>query len=285
MKFRIPKCSGFFVCPDMIQSLHMPLMTYDEYESLDPRPKKPYPFSIQSDHNALYYFGEGHSYDPYNEQWVEEKIFWQSFLKATEGQKRIVFVEGRKRSVINTEEQAILTDGGMGLATYLAHQEGIDTFCPEPDRTYEKNELIKQFSKEEVQYYYFARVVGQWNRKQEPRPDFEEYINGFLERDKNDSKWTDFDFSLNHMKEVHTVLFERDFDEHDNDFFYNVTNPVKLVTTINKVSRASTEIRDKYIVEQIQKYMNAGYSIFIQFGATHAVMQESLLKELFCINL
>lgn len=155
----------------MIQLNIMLLMTYEEYKKF--KHSTPYAFSIPCGTNILYYFGERHSYDPAHEEWVAEKIFWQQFLKATQEHKRIVFVEGGKRPVGESEEKSISTDGGMGFITYLAHQADIDTYCPEPNRSYERQELLRQFSKEESQYYYFARVVGQWNRKQEPKPNFE----------------------------------------------------------------------------------------------------------------
>ena len=65
----------------------------------------------------------------------------------------------------------------------------------------------------------------------------------------------------------------------DTDFFSKVSNPTKDMSVINAVSRASSTIRDTYIVEQICKYVADGYSIYLQLGCTHAVMQESLLRE------
>lgn len=253
-------------------------MSFEEYAAS--RHPTPYTFSIQSGSSCLYYFGERHSYDPTHEEWDIEKKFWQSFLNDTEGKKRMVFVEGTRRTSAADEASAILNDGGMGLITYLAHQENIDTYCPEPDRTYERSELLKHFSKEESQYYYFARIVGQWNKRQEPRPDFEEYINDFLQKDKRTTGWTDFDFSIEHMKKIHTALFHKEFDKNDVKFFNTICRPTEAGTVINNVAQISCKIRDTYIVQQIQRYLAEGYSIYVQFGATHAVMQEPLLREL-----
>ena len=255
----------------------MPLMTYEEYSAI--KHITPYTFSIPSGSNVLYYFGERHSFDPKYEQWTSEKVFWQSFLDASHGHKRIAFVEGRKRPVPESEEQGILTDGGMGFITYLAHQQGIDTHCPEPKRSDERQELLKQFSREESQYYYFARVVGQWNRKQEPKPDFESYMDAFLESDKADTGWTNFEFTLEKMKEIHTALFHTEFDMNDLEFFHTICNPTRTDTVINRVARASATMRDTHIVEEIQRYMNDGYSVYVQFGGTHAVIQEPLLRD------
>ena len=261
----------------------MPLMTYEEYSKT--RHKTPYTVSIKSGLNFLYYFGERHSFNPGDEQWVEVKEFWKDFLDTTKDTKRIVFIEGGIRPREESEEQSIIKHGGMGLATYLAQQEGIETYSPEPDETYERHELQKEFSKEHIQYYYFAGVVHQWGRKQEPKPDFEEYINRYLEDDKKESAWTDFDFSLEAMKKIHRSLFQSAFDENDIDFFYSVVNPVVQKTIVNQVSAMSSDIRDRYIVGEIKKYIANGYSIFAQFGCSHVVMQEPLLKEIFSKNL
>lgn len=254
----------------------MSLMTYEEYSKT--QHKTPYTVVIQSGINFLYYFGERHSFNPNDEQWVEEKKFWKDFLDKTKDTKRIVFIEGGKRSYEENEKQSIITNGGMGLATYLAKQEGIETYSPEPNEKYERNELEKKFSKEEIEYYYFARVVHQWGLTQEPKPDFQEYINRYLLGDKKESGWTDFDFSLEAMKKIHSNLFQTRFDENDTDFFYGIVNPVVPKTIINRVSALSSDIRDRYIVGEIKRYISDGYSIFAQYGCSHVVMQEPLLN-------
>ncbi len=47
----------------------------------------------------LYFFGERHSFDPKHPQWTKENKFWFDFVKKTEKQKRVAFVEGGKTSV------------------------------------------------------------------------------------------------------------------------------------------------------------------------------------------
>ena len=253
-------------------------MTYDKYKNV--HHPTPYLFTLKSGSNFVYYFGEKHSFDPDHPQWSDEKEFWNKFLEDTRDKKRIVFIEGGKRPVEADENQSILKHGGMGLVTYLAHEAQIETFSPEPDEKYERSEMEKEFSREEIQYYYFARIVHQWSKKQDPKPDFKEYVNGYLEGDKKESGWVDFDFSLEAMKKIHSNLFNKLFDENDTNLFYDAITPVELNTMVNKVSRASSQIRDQYIVQQICDYVSKGYSIYLQYGASHAVMQEPLLKEL-----
>jgi len=255
----------------------MQTLNYEQYSQIEHA--TPYILKLKSKQACyLYYFGEKHSFDPNNRQWIEVKQLWQQFLNSAHNRNKIVFTEGGVRKSEENEQTAILKHGGMGLVAFLAHQENIDVHSPEPDEVYERSELEKHFSKDEIQYYYFARVVHQWNRKKDPKPDFTEYIHRYLEQDKNTSGWPDYDFSLDHMIRLHNQFFNSDFDSSDKQFFYDVSNPIVITCEINKVSAMSGIIRDQYIVKQIKKYIDDEYSIFAQFGASHVVMQEPALR-------
>ncbi len=255
----------------------MPIMTYAEYGKI--RHPIPYKYKLKTPSGLVYCFGEMHSFDPDHPQWPNQKELFHDFVSKTEGQKRSVFIEGGIKPPQPTEQESILSHGGMGLTTYEARTAGIDTYSPEPDEAYERSELEKTFSRDQIQYYYFARIVSQWGRKEEPKPDFTTYITGYLEGDEKESGWKDYDFSLEAMKVIHQTLFQKDFDENDIDFFYAITHPVSDMCIINKVSAASSVIRDEYIVEQIHKYINDGYSIFVQYGCSHVVMWVPVLKD------
>jgi hypothetical protein len=255
------------------------LMNWGEYAKLEH--SLPYKFILENRDVSVFYFGERHSFDPNDEQWKEEELFWRDFLEKTKTKKRIVFVEGGIRKIEKTAEMGILEQGGMGYVTYLASLEGIETFSPEPSEKHERDELEKRFSKEAIQYYYFARMVYQWGKKNDPKPNFTEYINSFLEADKKESGWTEFNFSLENMLKIHEGLFKSRFSENDTDFFYKISNPVDNFSEINAVSEASSEVRDLFIVSEIERYIKEGYSIFLQYGASHAVVQEAVLRELF----
>ena len=248
------------------------IMSHTEYRRV--RREGPYKLKLQFGDKWLYYFGEKHSFDPKDKQWGIAEVFWIEFLKSTKNSKRIVFVEGGTRPKEATKEISITKHGGMGLATWLAAQESIETFSPEPDRKYERQELEKQFGRDEIQYYYFARTISQWNRMNNPKPDFNRYITWFLKDDEKNSGWTGYDFSLDHMKEIHKKNFNSDFNGNDGSFFYSVSNPLDENHITNKVARLTSQLRDKYIVGQIQKYLRGGYSVFSQYGFSHVVMQE-----------
>jgi hypothetical protein len=134
--------------------------------------------------------------------------------------------------------------------------------------------MEKVFSRDEIQYYYFARMVYQWAQKQEPKPDFDAYMQRSLDSDKRKSGWVDYDFSIAHMKSVHLALFKTEFSVADPEFFYEIIRVV-----INDVSTKSSQVRDAFIADTIISYMKNSFSSFAQFGQAHAIIQEPYLRE------
>jgi hypothetical protein len=211
------------------------------------------------------------------------KEFWKDFLTHADKQKAVVFVEGGKRPVSTSEAEAIANGSEAHFITYLAAQEQIDTFCPEPPEKFRFDELHKKFTKEEIVYYEFARMTYQWNRHHGNKPDFREYVGGSLERDQKNSGWSDFDFSIDHMIELEKQMFNRPADEHDMQFYYDVINPTTTFSRINELSRfEDSGLRDTCILRHIENYWNAGKHLFIVYGSAHAVIQEPAIRHLEC---
>jgi hypothetical protein len=256
----------------------MSLMSYDEYVRLG-KHEMPYVVRINSAEKSLFYFGEEHSFNPNHKQWEVLKDSWKEFIASSDRNNLLALTEGGVRPVASTEEEAILKYGGMGLVSFLADKEGIKVESPEPNEKEERTKLEERFSRDEIQYYYFARVMGQWGRLLAPKPNFEEYIESYLRGDEKESEWMGYDFSLDGMKGLHEKFFGQQFNSEDQEHFYEVSKPTDLKTRTNEVSRAVGDIRDEHIVKEIQRYWNEGKSIFALYGCTHVIRQESLLRE------
>ena len=136
------------------------------------------------------------------------------------------------------------------------------------------------FSRDEIAYYYFARVVAQWHRIPAPRPQFEEYMGPYLRRDQEVSGWHNFDFSLPAIMAIHKKLFKKEFNSADADFFNTVHNPTLDKTVINKVARTLHKYRNKQVVEGVKRMWNEGINIFMLYGRGHAEAHEKSLREI-----
>ena len=179
-----------------------------------------------------------------------------------------------------TRLKSIRAHGGMGLTEFDARAEKLKLRSPEPPENLERKILEKKYSRDEIQYYYFIRVVHQWTRMLRPRMPFEQYIEAYLQADKRKSGWRRYDFSLRHMKRVHEKLFGTAFNEKNTKHSEKASDPYGSLSVVCRVVRDSGPYRDEYIVRKIIAYARKGYSIFVHYGGSHAVVQRPLLKEL-----
>ena len=234
--------------------------------------KYPYFYKIVKGNQQLYFLGPHHIFNPKDSQVKTIKDWWNVFLGVTKKKNCIVLVEGGLRPVLKSEKVAIEKHGEPGLMTLLANKENIEVVSPEPDETKEANSISKKFGKEKIIYYYFARQVAQWHSYLE-RPDFEKYTERLLKEYKNILNWKGFDFSLNHMIQLHDKFHNHKFDKENYDCFYNDSNPIN-----SEVSAASSGYRNTYIVKEILMLWNNGRNIFIGYGSGHAITLEPALK-------
>lgn len=260
----------------ILSLMHSP----EDWQTVGNKPR-PYCFEIDNRDQSLYYFGANHSRDIEDEQYPKLEQYWKQFLGKTGGKDCVVFVEGGIRKMWTDKEVAVQNDSEAGFITILAHEFGTSVECPEPNSEVEREYLLEKYNKDQIQYYYFARLIPVWHKGREPREVFEEFIKRYQRvNTSSDASWSDYDFSLQNMKEVHRSLFDTSFDEKDVDFFKSIVNPMTEKSIINKVARECTMFRNVHIVTKIEEYWKEGKSIFVVFGHSHAVMQEPALRQL-----
>mgnify|MGYP001569015841 CR=1 FL=1 len=264
---------------DQKQKIASLMHSYADWNQIAPK-IQPYHFEIEKDGKFFYYFGANHSSDPGNFQYPELKRYWDEFTSKTENGNVAVLIEGGLRPIANSLEEAITKNSEAGYITFLAHTKNLLTISPEPNRFEERQELLKQFSKEEVQYYYFARVIRQWNSLPNDKPSLPEYAKRFLQKDERDSKWSNFDFSLEHMFEIHKRIFNAEFNQTGMERIRDSVNPTINSTVINQVAIACSLFRNIHIVLAIEEFWKQGKSIFAVFGGGHVILEEPALRAL-----
>jgi len=253
------------------------LLSHDEYQKNQYR--VPYTYTISHNGQYLYYFGARHSFDPEHPQFPKLKMFWQDFLEETQKKNCLVLNEGGKRPLHPNEWLAISTGAEAGLITFLASKENIKTCSPEPSKKDEIGEWLNVYTKEEIEYYFFSRAICQWHRLL-PQPDFNNYISRPLLKHAKELGWKGFDFSLEHMKEIHKRLFRGNFNENDKQFFECIATPVYRTTIISQISNDLDINRNSYIVNKIKWFWHSGKSLFVVYGSGHAIVQEPALRKL-----
>ncbi len=252
----------------------MPLLSYNEYNKLG-KFNLPLTLVLRSrGGEALYYFGEEHSYDPNHKQWDVQRDFFKSFAKETSDRKRVIFTEGGCLDCESTEADSIKKYSGMGLAVFLAKKEGIEVYSPEPKWDDQINNSLKEFTRDQIFLFYCLRRIYS---KKEFR---EEIISDIGNIFKKTEGWSDYNFSFQNFLKIYQDVVKRDFIPDDMDYFGKLVRPNTNDNEItNKISSLVSQSRDRSIVQKIKDYIDNGYSIYIQMGFTHLVIQEPALRE------
>lgn len=237
----------------------------------------PYFFSLKKNSSILFYLGVRHSWDPNDQQFNIIKEKWTEFLKIAK--HPLVIVESRGWKIHKTESEAISKGGEIDLMAYLCHQVNAPISCFEPERGEEMNALLKQFSKEQIEFYYFARTVAQWHRLIQ-KSDINSYLLPFLQRDQKVSGWNDFEFSIENIKNIHQKLFKTELNFDDVEFFNKIENPMREDNPLKEIVRASGKYRDQAIIDGIKNAWNQKYDLFIIYGEGHARNHEKALNEI-----
>lgn len=259
-----------------VSTLLLPREKYTEVEQRYGR--GPTTFEIEGKKQVLFYFGANHSRNPADPQYPALRKYWNRFLETTKRSKdKVVLVEGRLRPLIENEEEAIINGSEGSLITLLAHKASVPVACPDIS---DDNliECLPNLNKNEVLLYWFLNWLNNFQKHADPKPDFEKSAKIWCENQKSRKLWKDTEISLPKLKELYKKILDKNFDEKENP--NDLVNPNKTETSINKIARALSDLRDTNIVTEIVRYWNEGKSIFIVFGRGHLIIQEPALRKL-----
>lgn len=250
---------------------------HEVYEQLDREGRhgaaEPLELVINKGEKKFVFLGTRHSNNPERPDLPVLLQRWNEFLLNTEGKDKIVLIEGGVPRDEETQEAAIREASESGLFSFLAKRSNVEVTSPEPNRKEEINVLVEEYGRDETIYYYFIRMVAQWQRTQ-PAESLYDYMEARSRWLQDLTGWVDYDFSMEHMD---TLYFER----HGSHLDPAVTIPASDYSPSgNPVSETSSSYRDVHIVGEILRLWDEGKSIFVVYGSGHLIVQERALKEL-----
>lgn len=244
----------------------------------------PYIYKLEQGQQQLVYVGISHGHDLDGPCAVGIINEWEEFTNkhSASHTKTVVLVEGGLRPVEEDMETAIKLHSEFGLVAYLAHHSSIEVLNADAPRAIQYQELLNRgYSRDEVQYFFFMQMVHQFVHMPEGfQPGFLDYIVKILDRDRRSSKWEDYDFSLENMLRLHIAYTGKPFAITDFKLFEELMNPNLQDNTTQRIKRELIYIRDNHVVEEVSKQWRARKSIFIVFGATHALIQERAIRKI-----
>jgi len=263
------------------------IMSYEDYA--ETKKYNLYYYAFKINNLKLFCFGEKDFHDYENCKYSELKKLWDLFLEETGGNNCIILIEGSIPVLYDNEDDAIVKAGGKsGLLRFLADQQNIKILSLEPDEKYLKSKLMKCFLQDEIAYRCFRNIVQTFHSyKRNERMQRIGHLFGNRKKGRLDLEFEEFydsyntGISFNQMKEIHYKLFETDLDLSDEQWFYDVSNPLIFQSRMNEMARVEGRIRDEFIINSIAKLKSKKQNVFISYNILNSVMQEKAIKYIY----
>lgn len=254
-------------------------MSLNEYKKI--KHPNPYILKYQNDRKKMVFFGAKHSTDITDDQFDQLEREWENFLEGPKSGKDpyIVAVEGNKRALQKTKNEAIEISGEAGLITFLANRENIKTECAEPNVSDIMKSLSKNYSHEELLYFYFvSKLKHLYRRKNDISYDD---LVGILETLKQQLDFDDLEYSMHTIATIHRKHFNFYFNHNHRNFISDLSVPYEEYGAFtNKIAVDRDSYRNNYLLDFIENLWKNSKSLFIVFGSSHAVMLEKALKKI-----
>lgn len=253
----------------------------------------------------------GHDHRPEAISHKETEAAWQEYLLATPETERFVIFEGEP-DFSRSRDEAIVARSDSGLLQFMARESDIpreSVISGDPDADYARLELQKRgFSPEDIKLYELVRHLSHDPKHKSEDLNLELYgaaalvgVEGFapLTEEQKVELRTQADG-------IHTLRAQAaELAQDLNKKFEELGLPQFIISTegevqyesqaleaLNKswdprseglladIQRASLEIRDKYLFEQIVAAREQGKKPFVVFGGSHISALEPALERL-----
>jgi len=245
---------------------HPAIMSWPQYTTLSV--EWPYVLRFESAQGSLLYYGARHTYSPTDAQVTDIERQWASF-KPT-----MAFNEGGHPPLEATRDAAVEKYGEPGLVRFLAARDDVPVASLDPDRAEEVAHLRQAFSATDVKLFFVLRAIAQFADREGPNG-----VDTELERVLAIyNAAPGLGVSPRFLGEVAAAFSDRFPDSSG----YRITplrwfDPVRSDTFLNRVSRSSSDYRDRVMVAILSRSVADGQRVFAVVGGTHVVMQERAL--------
>lgn len=284
------------------------IMPFSEYHKTEH--ETPYPFHLEKSGVELDYYGVAHTNDPESPILDEIRSRFEAFTDRHDAKDAVVVIEGGLRSIESAKDaDEAARQGEPGFLQFLAERAGMRVISPEasdeaqvqamraggfgPDEITTWSMLRDiTFAVETVGKEPTAREIGQWylNAAEISGAD---WARGFPSKEELRARFSkDPDAVYKIADEIGETALERlrqVFKESTGvEFAFALAerydDPADFSdvgSVFNRLAAISSEVRDKEIVRAIGREIEDGKSVFVAYGASHAVMQEPAFRKLF----
>lgn len=245
-------------------------------DSLGNLPTNPYILKYIQGDKELLVIGTQHSRDTLSPMFDSIENLFYSF------NPELIINEGGNLTKSYTDRNfAIVKAGELGLIKFLADKAGIKTYNGDEPFDLEFTELTKAYSKEEAILFFgserfvFPFAFGQYEGDIDTS-----YVNNFIEKNykKSNIQLTDIEKTFGYYKQLYKKYFKTEFSLdtiNQQDFA-----PFSRRHHFCDITRKSKELRDRYLLRQIEEQLKTHKKVMVVYGGWHILAIEPALKQI-----
>lgn len=284
------------------------IMKFSEYGKLEH--ETPYRFHLEKDGLELDYHGVAHTVDPESPIFEDIRSKFEDFATRHSPDDSVIVIEGglRPMEFVKDEGEAAKL-GEPGFLQYLAEQAGYRVISPEAsedaqaqamkdagfgadeiavwsllrDITFTIETVREEPSAQDMAAWYFSAAEASGANWVTDLPSKDELRSLYAKEPAAALKLIDEigAMVLERLKQVFKSSTGVDFDFSLAEKYDDPADFSGVDSVFNRLAAISSETRDKEIVRAIGRELENGQSVFVVYGASHAVMQEPAFRKLF----
>lgn len=245
-----------------------------DVDSLGHLPTNPYILKFQKDNKNLLVIGTEHSTDTTDQMFKKIEELFYNF------NPEVIINEGGNLTKTYTDRNsAIIKSGELGLEKFLADKAGIKTYNGDEPFEIEFEELSKSYSREEAILFFgserfvFPFAFGQYEGDIDTN-----YAKKFIEKDYKNINLTETEKTFDYYKQIYKKHFKAEFS-------LDTINQLDFAPFGKKhhfcnVTRKSKELRDRYLLRQIEEKLKINNKVMVVFGGWHILAIEPALRQI-----
>lgn len=284
------------------------IMKFSEYGKLEH--ETPYRFHLEKGGQELDYHGVAHTMDPESPILEDVRSKFEAFATRHSPDDSVIVIEGGLRSLefVKDEGEAAKL-GEPGFLQYLAEQAGYRVISPEAsedaqahamkdagfgadeiaawsllrDITFAVETIGHEPSSQEMAGWYFSAAEASGADWVSELPSKDQLRSLYIKEPAEALKVIE-DMGavvLQRLKQVFKSSTGVDFDFSLAEKYDDPADFSGVDSVFNRLAAISSETRDQEIVRAIGHEIENGQSVFVVYGASHAVMQEPAFRKLF----
>lgn len=248
------------------------LMTYEEYGRV--RHSRPYVLHIKSESAEIIYFGVGHTRDPDDPQLKRAAELWQNL------KPQMAFHEDATPRLQPMLGDSVRASGEPAWTAFMAKSDGIPISSLDPNREHEATFLATRFDPAVVKSMYALRSLYEYLKRPEAGRKNSVPATATLQLLRLSTipalkgTPTNFEQLQSVVNEVAVASASAEFPSSD---WFDPGMP-KISTKFSDIARASSQFRDRWMLDRIAELVKQDKRIFITMGASHVVMQERAIR-------